>query len=163
MNTITVTEPRFICDDNLGKLARYLRIGGFDTLFENNFDNSRLIQISLDDKRHILTRDHRLIERLLVRYFFLIEHDLWPDQLGAVMGHFGLKFSQSRMFSRCLEDNTPIVPVEREAIRNLVYLYTYENHTDFRQCPLCARVYWSGSHIEAMLNRLEKANIPISE
>jgi len=154
-------EPRFICDDNLGKLARYLRVGGYDTFFEKDIDNSRLIRISLDDRRFILTRDHRLIERRLVRYYFLIEQDLWPDQLKAVFGHFGIGYLRSGMFSRCLEDNALIVPADKEAVRDLIFPFTYEHHSDFRQCPACCRVYWSGTHTEAMVRRLEKAGIPI--
>ncbi len=155
------TIPRFICDDHLGKLARYLRVSGFDTLFENDIDNSRLIQFSLDDKRYILTRDRRLLERRLVRYFFLIEHNLWPDQLKAVLDNFDLSINRSRMFTRCLEDNTLIVPVEKETIREIVHPHTYQHHSDYRHCPTCMRVYWSGSHIKAMTKRLSEAGIPI--
>ena len=156
-------EPRFICDDNLGKLARYLRVGGFDTAFEKDIDNSRLIQLSLDDGRYILTRDRRLLERRLVRYYFLIEQDLWPDQLKDVLRNFEIQFKRSRMFSRCLEDNALIVSVDKESIRNLVFPYTYDHHSDFRQCPICRRVYWSGTHIEAMIRRLETAGIKIMD
>ena len=154
-------EPRFICDDNLGKLARYLRVGGYDTFFEKDIDNSRLIRISLDDRRFILTRDHRLVERRLVRYYFLIEQELWPDQLKAVFRHFGIGFRRSGMFSRCLEDNALIVPADKETVRDLIFPFTYEHHSDFRQCPACRRVYWSGTHTEAMVRRLEQAGIPI--
>lgn len=156
-------EPRFICDDNLGKLARYLRVGGYDTLFDPRIDNSRLIQVSLDDKRHILTRDRRLVERRLVRYYFLIGHDRWQEQLKAVMDHFGLAFSRARMFSRCLEDNALIEPVEKEAVRSLVFPYTYAHHADFRHCPQCRRVYWSGTHVDAMMSRLQRAGIAIDD
>jgi uncharacterized protein with PIN domain len=154
---------RFICDDNLGKLARYLRVGGFDTLFEKDIDNSRLIQLSLDDRRHILTRDHRLIERRLVRYYFFIKHDLWPDQLRSVMNHFDLAIEKGMLFTRCLEDNAVIVPVNKEDIQTLVYPYTYEKFDAFRQCPVCKRVYWPGSHTKVMLGRLEQAGIRIPE
>jgi uncharacterized protein with PIN domain len=163
MKTTEEKQPRFICDDNLGKLARYLRVGGFDTVFEKEIDNSRLIQISLDDKRYILTRDHRLIERRLVRYYFLIENDLWPDQVKAVINHFEIEFNRTQMFTRCLEDNALIILVEKEAIQHLVYPYTYEHHDDFRQCPQCQRVYWSGDHIKAIIDRLESAGISIKD
>jgi uncharacterized protein with PIN domain len=154
---------RFICDENLGRLARYLRVGGFDTLFERKIDNSRLIQLSLDDRRHILTRDHRLIERRLVRYYYLITDDLWPDQLKAVMDHFGLVFRMADLFSRCLEDNTPIVSVEKETIRDAVYPYTYAHFDDFRQCPTCRRVFWPGTHVAAMIKNLRRAGISVIE
>jgi uncharacterized protein with PIN domain len=67
------------------------------------------------------------------------------------------------MFTRCLEDNTSIIPVEKESIRELVYPYTYAHHTGFRQCPTCSRVYWSGSHIKAMTSRLEKVGIKFDD
>jgi uncharacterized protein with PIN domain len=153
--------PQFICDENLGRLARYLRVGGFNTLFERQIDNSRLIKLSLDDRRQILTRDRRLIERRLVRYYFLISHDLWPDQLKAVIDHFGLVFRQADLFSRCLEDNTPIVSVEKEKIKSVVYPYTYANFDNFRQCPTCRRVFWAGTHVEAMIKNLRRAGISV--
>ncbi len=154
-------EPRFVCDDHMGKLARYLRVTGYDTVFDSAMDNNRLIQVSLDDRRYILTRDRRLVERRLVRYCLLLESDRWQDQIKAVAGHFGLVFAKSRMFTRCLEDNTPTVPVAREDIRGLIWSYTYEHHDEFRQCPFCHRVYWAGSHVAAMYARFEEAGIPV--
>ena len=159
----TEQEPRFICDDHLGKLARYLRVGGFDTLFDKGIDNSRLIQISLDEKRHILTRDRRLIERRLVRYYFLVNDDRWQNQIKAVIEHFGLSFGLSRLFTRCLEDNTLIEKVDKKDVERLVFSYTYEHHSEFFRCPACGRIYWSGSHIEVMLDRLKDAGIDIRE
>jgi uncharacterized protein with PIN domain len=163
MISIINTEPRFVCDDNLGKLARYLRVGGFDTIFDKNITDGTIIQISLDEQRHILTRDHRLIERTLVRDYFLIENNLWPDQLRAVMSHFGLRFKKERMFVRCLEDNTVIVPVEKKEIKELVYPFTYKTHDEFRQCPTCKRVYWSGTHITAVTDRLKRNGFVIAD
>lgn len=154
-------EPRFVCDDHLGKLARYLRVGGFDTVFDSAIDNSRLIQISLDETRHILTKDRRLIERRLVRYYHLIESDRWPDQLRSVLGRFGLEFRRGRIFSRCLEDNALIQVVDRESIKNRVFPYTFEHHSEFFHCPVCLRVYWAGTHPEAIYKRLERAGITI--
>jgi uncharacterized protein with PIN domain len=155
------SDIKFICDDNLGKLARYLRVGGFDTIYEKSISKSRLIQISLDENRYILTRARRLIERTLVRKFFLINHDLWSDQLRDVINHFNLQYSSKRMFQRCLEDNAVIVPVNKTVIKNLVWQYTYENHDSFRQCPVCKRIFWTGSHITVMKQRLQKDGIVI--
>lgn len=154
-------RPRFVCDDHMGKLARYLRVAGYDTVFDSAMDNNRLIQISLDEKRFVLTRDRRLVERRLVRYCLLLESDRWQDQIKVVAAHFGLVFSKSRMFTRCLEDNTPTVRVAKEDIRARVWPYTYEHHDEFRQCPVCQRVYWAGSHVSAMYARFEEAGIPV--
>jgi uncharacterized protein with PIN domain len=156
-------EPKFVCDDHMGKLARYLRVAGYDTVFDNAMDNNRLIQISLDDKRYILTRDRRLIERRLVRYYLLLESERWQDQIKVVADHFGLAFSKSRMFTRCLEDNSLTVPVGKEDIRGRVWPYTYEHHNEFRTCPQCQRIYWAGTHVSAMFTRFEEAGIPIKD
>lgn len=156
------SEPRFVCDDHLGKLARYLRVGGFDAAFDREMTDSRLLQIALDDRRWILTRDHRLIERTLVRDLFFIERDRWPDQLRAVLDRFGLVFRKERMFNRCLEDNGVIEPVPKETICSRVFPFTYEHHDDFFICPVCRRVYWSGTHVEAMIRRLERFGIMVS-
>lgn len=155
--------PRFVCDDHVGRLARYLRVAGYDTVFDSAMDNNRLIQISLDEKRHILTRDRRLVERRLVRYYHLLESERWQDQIKAVADHFGLVFSKSRMFTRCLEDNSPTVQVAKEDIRGRVWPYTYAHHDEFRICPQCQRIYWAGTHVSAMLARFEEAGIPIND
>ncbi|MEZ5358820.1 MAG: Mut7-C RNAse domain-containing protein [Candidatus Zixiibacteriota bacterium] len=152
-------EHRFICDDHLGKLARYLRVCGFDTVFDRTMGNGQLLQIALQDNRHILTRDTGLIEFTLVRNYILIESDDWAEQLKQVVDEYALTIDTAQFFSRCLEDNAPTVAVEKSSIRDLVYPYTYENHDDFRQCPLCRRVYWHGTHVKAMLDRLTAQGI----
>ncbi len=154
-------EPRFVCDDHMGKLARYLRVAGYDAVFDSAMDNNRLIQISLDEKRYILTRDRRLVERRLVRYCLLLKSDRWQDQIKTVAEHFGLVFSKSRMFTRCLEDNTPTVRVAKEDVRGRLWPYTYVHHDEFRMCPACHRIYWAGSHVAAMYTRFEEAGIPV--
>lgn len=156
------SEPKFVCDDHLGKLARYLRVGGFDTAFDREMTNSRLLQIALDEGRWILTRDRRLIERTLVRDLYFITHDRWPDQLQEVLSHFGMEFRKDRMFRRCLEDNGAIEPTPKETIVSRVFPFTYQHHDTFYVCPICKRVYWSGTHVEAMVRRLERFGIMVS-
>ena len=149
-------EPQFICDDNLGKLARYLRVAGYDTLFISPISDGRLLQIALEERRHILTRDLRLLERTLARDTFIITADHWPKQLQAVMTHFGLTFDPIRMLTRCLEDNTLTVTIDKETVESLLFPYTFSHFQNFRQCPQCERVFWAGSHIQAMIARLKR-------
>ena len=146
--------PAFVCDENLGKLTRYLRVGGFDTYFENPISDSELIRVSLDEGRVILTRDRRLIERRLVREYILIESDHWPDQLRQVMNKYNLVFSRERMFTRCLEDNAITFPVSKESAAGKVPPYTFKTHDNYRECPRCGRVFWDGTHTQAMIRRL---------
>jgi len=162
MKIVTKAETmRFICDDNLGKLARYLRVGGFDTAFERTISDSRLIQIALSENRAILTRDTRLIKRTLVREFFLIVDDNWRAQLSAVATRYNLKYERAALFSRCLEDNFLTEQVAKSDIKDRVFPYTYDTVDSFRQCPHCRRVYWAGTHVSAMLNKLSEAGIKI--
>ncbi|MCP4566645.1 MAG: hypothetical protein GY841_03580 [FCB group bacterium] len=154
-------ETRFICDDNLGKLARYLRACGFDTYFDDHISDSDLITIALDENRHILTRDHKLTERTLVRKYFQIEDDNWMDQLRAVISYYELRVSKKNIFTRCLEDNVLIETVLKHNIKTLVYPYIYEKHTGFKQCPQCKRVFWAGTHTRAIIERLTLGGIKI--
>lgn len=153
----------FACDDNLGKLARYLRVGGFDTFFCNKITDNSLIRRALDDNRIILTGDNQLIKRRLVRRYVLIISDSWPDQLRFVLDSFGLQFTKTGLFSRCLEDNALINEIEKESVIDRVYPYVYENHTEFMECPYCRRIYWPGTHTRSIIDRLEKNRFIIYE
>lgn len=161
MTNEPVYQPRFICDDHLGKLARYLRIGGFDTYFDRVITDNRLLQVSLDEKRWLLTRNRRMVERTLVRDVYLVTADRWPEQLRGVLSYFDLSFRAEQMFTRCLEDNTVTEPVAKETIIARVFPFTYDHHDNYRLCPTCGRVYWSGTHIEAIERRLERYDIPV--
>jgi hypothetical protein len=156
-------ECCFVCDDNLGKLARYLRVCGFDTAFDINISDSEIIRLSLDEERIILTRDHKLVERTLVRNFFLIVDNRWPDQMKKVFQQYRLGIRKSSLFTRCPEDNNLIVDVEKEKIKNLVYPYTFLTHDIFKQCPFCRRVYWSGTHVSVMITRLRDYGFKIND
>jgi len=163
MGSTPCRETRFICDDHLGRLARYLRAGGFDTAYEKDISDSRLIQVALDDGRRILTRDRRLIERTLVRDVFLVTADRWPEQIQEVMQHFDLGYSRERMFTRCLEDNALTLTVAKETIEAKVFPYTYVHHDVYRLCPACRRIYWSGTHVDAMIARLRRHGIVVAQ
>jgi len=159
MKDLSDQDKTFICDDHLGKLARYLRAGGFDTYFSNTLTDSELIRLSLDEHRIILTRDRRLLERRLVRRHLLIESDQWPEQLRQVTKAFNLIWDKDHLFSRCLEDNAVIVSVTKEEVADLVPPYTYSIHDVYRRCPVCGRIFWPGSHTTAILGQLKKAGI----
>ncbi|MFH1701619.1 MAG: Mut7-C RNAse domain-containing protein [Candidatus Zixiibacteriota bacterium] len=147
---------KFICDDNLGKLARYMRFLGFDVAYKKNISNSHLLGISLDESRTILTRDRKIIEKTLVRDFLLVEDNHWASQLKQVISKFSLIPVQDCIFKRCSEDNTVTLQVKKEAIKNEVYPFIYEYHDNFRRCPLCQKIYWHGSHAKAVLAILKR-------
>ncbi len=149
---------RFIGDSNVGRLARWLRIAGFDTLFIKGIDDNRLVRIALDEDRVLLTRDREIPKRRLVTSgrlkVILIEDDEVQAQLRQVFTALNLA-GQLRPFSLCVECNEHLVPREREEVEELVPPYVFQTQTQYVQCPRCLRVYWRGTHWERMSRELE--------
>jgi uncharacterized protein with PIN domain len=149
---------RFIVDSNVGRLATWLRIAGFDTLFAKSIDDNRLVRIALDEDRVLLTKDRQILKRRVVTSgrlkVILIEDDEVKAQLRQVLATLNLA-SQLNPFSLCLECNEPLVPREREEVEELVPPYVFQTQTQYMQCPSCLRIYWRGTHWERMSRELE--------
>ena len=149
---------RFIVDSNVGRLATWLRIAGFDTLFAKGIDDNRLVRIALDEDRVLLTKDRQILKRRLVTSgrlkVILIEDDEVKAQLRQVLTTLNLA-GQLRPFSLCVECNEPLVPREREEVEELVPPYVFQTQTQYMQCPGCLRIYWRGTHWERMSRELE--------
>ena len=152
-------EARFIVDTNVGKLAKWLRIMGYDTLFINGIDDARLIDIALREGRVVLTKDtHIMRRRVVVRgqlKAILIKDDGVKEQLSQVVETLNLD-SRIKAFSRCIECNQPLVTKEREEIRDLVPPYVFQTQNQYMQCPTCHRIYWRGTHWDRMNSELGK-------
>lgn len=150
---------KFLVDSNVGRLARWLRIAGFDTLFINGIDDNRLVRIALSEGRVLLTKDTQIMKRRLVTSgrlkVILIESDEVKAQLHQVVKTLNLS-NQLRPFTICLECNQPLVPKEREEIKGLVPPYVYQTKTQYMQCPNCQRIYWQGTHWQRMSKELER-------
>jgi len=157
--SITELEVKFAADDMVGRLARFLRMLGFDTFYHPHINDNQLIDKALKEKRIILTRDTRLIEKELVREYILIKSDNPKDQLFRVLDEFGLKPRKDAMLTRCLECNQILNDIAKEEIRDKVWPYVYDHHGDFRICPGCQRIYWRGDHVRAMTARFELMGI----
>lgn len=150
---------KFVVDSNVGKLARWLRVAGFDTLFFRDIDDSRLVRIALAESRVLLTRDTEIKKRRLATSgrlkVVLIEHDDVKTQLRQVMTAFDLA-GHIRPFTLCVECNETLLPREREEVKELVPPYVFRTQTQYVQCPACRRVYWRGTHWERMSRMLEE-------
>ena len=142
-------EPKFIPDVHLGKLARYLRMAGFDVLYKNNFTDNDLVKISLDEKRTILTRDRDLLKRNEVTHGYWVRNKTAEDQLKEVIERFQLK-NLINEFTRCLECNTLLNKVDKENVISQLPPKIKEWHNEFYECPGCKKIYWKGSHFERM-------------
>lgn len=145
--------PSFIVDVNVGKLAKWLRILGYDALFINPIDDGVLVEIARREGRVVLTRDTHISERRLVTEglvrVVLVEGDRVADQLRFVARKLGLQ-GPFRMLSRCIECNVPLEPIDRILVRDRVPPYVYGTQTRYLTCPLCRRVYWAGTHWQRM-------------
>lgn len=141
---------RFIADEMLGKLAKWLRAIGYDTAYYTGGGDSGLVQKALAEDRIILTRDTHLVKRKLARKTILVKHDQPRQQLKQVVKELGLDV-ESKLFTRCLICNQELISVEKVNIRDRVPIYTYLTQSKFYECPDCGRVYWPGTHKENMM------------
>ena len=152
-------DPRFIVDSNVGKLARWLRVMGYDALFPNNLDDDELIDIALKEGRVLLTRDTQIAKRRVVaegRLKVILTRDDNPqEQLRQVAKALKLDY-HVRQFTRCLECNQTLVPKTKEEVQELVPPYVFRTQNQYMQCPSCHRVYWRGTHWQRMAKELEK-------
>ncbi|MGA2361575.1 MAG: Mut7-C RNAse domain-containing protein [Candidatus Aminicenantales bacterium] len=146
---------KFVADCMLGRLAKWLKILGFDVLFFPKAEDKDLIDISRREGRVLLTRDTGLIERTKRQKsrFFVISDD-WEEQLVQVLDEFAL-WDDIRPNSRCLECNRTLKSLPRSRAKNLVTPYVLEHAESFALCPGCDRVYWQGTHYGDMGRKIE--------
>lgn len=152
---------KFICDDNLGKLAKWLRTLGYDTLFFDPIKDGELVSKALREDRVLLSRDTQLsrFKLKLGEKLLLIESEKPLEQLKQVVGHFKLKITKDQLFSRCLICSQVLERVEKEKIKDRLYPYVYQTQEIFVHCPTCDRIYWSATHVEKMIKMLLESGI----
>ncbi len=153
----SISEPKFIVDHNVGKLARWLRLMGYDTLFFDGEDDSTMVAIALDEGRVILTRDTQIMKRRVVTSgqlrAILLQSDRPELQMRYVIDTLHLN-PEYNPFSICLECNEPLVARDKGELKDLVPPYVFETQEHYMECPACHRVYWRGMHWQAMMGRL---------
>lgn len=138
---------KFLCDEQLGKLARWLRIIGQDAFFKNRLGDKELIELAEKETRIVLTRDHKIVKLLSKKglaYYFLTEN--YPAlQLREVVERFQDKI-RIRVFSRCVECNLALEQVLKEDVKDLVPPFVYKHQSQFKRCPGCKKIFWSATH-----------------
>jgi len=150
---------KFIVDNNVGKLVKWLRIMGYDTLFFGGSSDSGMIAIALNEDRVILTRDTQIMKRRVVTSgqlkAILITSDEPERQMRQVIDTLNLN-CQFRPFTLCLECNQPLVERSKEQVKDLVPPYVFQTQSQYVECPACHRIYWRGTHWQAMTKKLKK-------
>ena len=152
-------ETKFIVDNNVGKLAKMLRIMGYDTLFFNSQDDASMIATALAEDRVMLTRDTQIMQRRIITSgrlkAILITSDEPEQQMHQVINTLDLD-CQFRPFTICLECNQPLEERSKQQVRELVPPYVFQTQKQYMECPACHRIYWRGTHWQAMTKKLQQ-------
>lgn len=142
-------EIRFVLDNNLGKLSDYLRLLGFDTLYNPDWDDKTIAEQADSQQRILLTRDRGLLKRKIIRRGYCVRADMPRDQVSEVIEHFGLQ-ELVAPFRRCVRCNGLLQPVEKSQIIDQLQPLTRLYYNEFMRCADCGQIYWKGSHYEHM-------------
>jgi len=148
-------QPKFIADAHLGKLVNYLRILGFDTLYYNDYGDKYLAEKSSQENRILLTRDHGLLMRKVVKYGYFIRADKPHQQLKEVIFRYKL-LKYIKKSSRCPKCNHLLKRVEKKDIIDLLEPKTKKYYNKFYICPNCRQIYWKGSHLDKINNLIKE-------
>lgn len=140
---------KFIADVMLGRLAKRLRLLGFDVLYDRTLEDNDIIRLSLEQDRVILTRDLELAARPLATNHLVIQSDQVSDQVEQTLAAFRLE-SHIAPLGRCSVCNETLSSISKEDAKDRVPLHVYETILLFLHCPLCGRMYWKGTHVRKM-------------
>ena len=143
---------RFVADAMLGRLAKWLRLVGYDTLYWRG-DDAGLVRLVLAENRLLLTRDTHLPPRLPPHLTLFIDSDHYDAQLGQVAARFGLPPRIGRLCLRC---NLPLEPADKAKVRAEIPAFVWQTHERFARCPGCRRIYWEGTHYARMMETLDR-------
>mgnify|MGYP001201218689 CR=1 FL=1 len=154
-----MSNLKFIVDNNMGKLVKWLRIMGYDTLFFDGSDDSLMIATALAEGRIILTRDTQIMRRRVVANgqlkAMLIKDDKPEQQMHQVIATLNLD-CQFKPFAICLECNKPLLEMNKQNMKDRVPDYVFQTQNQYMECPTCHRIYWRGTHWQAMVNKLKE-------
>jgi len=156
-------EIRFLLDGHLGRLARFLRMVGFDADYGRDASDEELARAAAEQGRVLLTRDRGLLKRRMVERGYCVRESIAERQLGEVVRRFDL-YRLIAPFRRCLCCNGPLEAALREEVVHQVPPRVRERHEAYRRCGACGRIYWAGSHHRRMVRLIDEvlANGPTS-
>jgi uncharacterized protein with PIN domain len=148
-------ELRFASDTHLGRLARYLRMLGFDTLYCNDYRDEQLAELSGSQGRVLLSRDRGLLKRSAVTHGYFVRQTDPRRQLVEVARHFDLRHAMTP-FQRCLRCNGLLQPALKQDVEPRLPPRTKQLYCEFHVCVACGRIYWKGSHYERMQRLIDR-------
>jgi uncharacterized protein with PIN domain len=143
----TTAHKRFSADSMLARLARWLRLLGFDCAYDGGITDAALVRRAVEDNRIILTRDRKLKGEWWVPNIYVVEAECLREQLVEVLRHFDLARSIA-VLSRCNECDQSVRAISAADVRDRVPPHVLETHHDYSTCPQCGRVFWEGTHAQ---------------
>ena len=150
---------KYITDNSLAKLAKWLRLMGYDTTVFPREAGRELLRRADAENRIVLSRRQDLLERQFSGRLYLVKGNGVGSQLREVIADFSLTIEKKKMFQICLRCNEKLIPKAKEAVRDLVPPYVFENCDEYNGCPRCLSIYWAGTHQRNSLQFLEKLSI----
>ena len=147
---------KILADSSLGRLSKWLRILGYDTVYHRGEADRSFLRKAEKEGRAILTRRKDVLQRNHSGIVVFVENDRVEDQIGEVLGKLSLAPMPEDFFTICLECNVSLEKVTRDEVRSEVPDYVYRTQQEFRRCSGCGRVYWPGTHRERILSTLER-------
>jgi len=145
----------FAADRALGTLAKWLRILGYDTVYESDGSSKSFFE-NLEDDRILLTRTRKIRKKFVTHRTVFITSNFLVDQLKQVVDEIGINLSDTRPFSRCIKCNLSIAEVKKEKVYGQVPDYIWETHDTFNECSQCGRIYWPGTPLVQSMERIEQ-------
>jgi hypothetical protein len=148
-------EPKFVLDVHLGRLAGYLRMLGFDTVYANRASDLELVRVAAEERRILLTRDRGVLKHSAVTHGYWLRETDSRRQAEEVVSRFDLA-RLLHPLTRCMVCNEPLREVAKAEVQGRVPQGTLQRHEEFRECAGCGRVYWEGSHSRRMRQWIEQ-------
>lgn len=147
---------KFIVDRMLGRLAKELRMLGYDTVYYRGDNAYQMIKLAREEDRVILTRNTKLIPKRSEDRLVRIMEDKTPLQLKELIQKKVISLYEENLFSRCLLCNIPLDKIPREEAKGKVPDFIFYQQKEFSRCPRCLRIYWQGSHQENMQKKVKE-------
>ena len=142
-------HPCFVADANLGQLARYLRLLGFDVVYRNDYSDREVARIASEEKRIVLTRDRALLQHKIITHGYFVRAVKPREQVKEILARLDL-YHELHPFTRCLRCNGELEDVDKQTVLPQLEPKTKKYYERFRRCKACGQAYWKGSHFDRM-------------
>ena len=155
LRPVPLRDPRFVVDVNLGRLARLLRVLGFDVWWSSDADDATLAEVSLGEQRILLTRDRGLLKRRAITHGLFVHSQNPEEQVLEVIRRLDLR-QRLAPLTRCLHCNGKLAAVPKDEVTDQLEPLTRQYYEEFSRCVECGRIYWAGSHLARLIGLVER-------